>query len=196
VNSRGRIRLVIVAALVAAGISACGSDDETADQGAPLGGGVGSRCTSDEQCVGYDTPACLDAIRPLEDKITVPEHPAAEDYRNMTLPLPGGYCTTTIENACATDAECGEGGGCFLAFEGVPDSTIEALDSLDPPLPFSVRQFADAGICLKACTTDADCRASEGYTCMLPIDELMPLFNPDYTKKFCVKDEDYSHLAS
>lgn len=188
-----RPRVWVLTAALAVAAAACGSDDEPAQQGAPLGGGVGARCTSDEQCTGYETPSCLTAIKPLENAITDPTHQAADDFRNMALPLPGGYCTTTIENACTTDAECGEGGGCFLAFEGVPDETIEGLDGLG--LPFSVRAFADAGLCLKPCSTDADCRTSEGYTCMVPIDELINVFNPDYSKTFCVKDEDYSDFV-
>jgi hypothetical protein len=185
-------RRVVAPALLTLGLAAgCGSDDadENTEQ---LGGGVGAKCTADSQCTGYGKPSCLTELKPLENAITNPDHPAVEDYRNMSMPFPGGYCTTTIENSCASDAECGEGGGCFLAFEGVSQQTIDALGGLD--LPFDVAQFATLGICLKKCTATSECRTAEKYECIVPLTAFMDVINPDNKKTYCVQNTDYSHL--
>jgi hypothetical protein len=180
---------VLIVGLVSSG---CSGGDDAGEPTGSLGGGVGAKCTDSAQCTGYDKPSCLTVLKPLENAITDPTHPAAEDYRNMSLDFPGGYCTTTVQDSCNTDAECGAGGGCFRAFEGVSQDTITNLNGLG--LPFDVQQFSGLGICLKSCTQDSECRTAEGYKCMTPIDELMATFNSTYAKKFCVKDKDYSYL--
>lgn len=59
--------------------------------------------------------------------------------------LPGGYCTAACTPASGS-TECGAGSECFtIGFGGFGTST-----------------------CVKTCTTDAECRADEGYTCMAP----------------------------
>ncbi|MFM2416581.1 MAG: hypothetical protein RL385_1304 [Pseudomonadota bacterium] len=55
--------------------------------------------------------------------------------------LPGGSCT----GACLKDAECGTGGVCLL--------------------PIVTPFFSTPGNCVKGCSADTDCRASEGYVC-------------------------------
>jgi hypothetical protein len=55
--------------------------------------------------------------------------------------LPGGSCT----GACLKDAECGTGGVCLA--------------------PIVTPFFSNPGNCVKGCSADTDCRASEGYVC-------------------------------
>ncbi len=49
--------------------------------------------------------------------------------------FPGGYCS----GSCASEAECGPGTGCLV--------------------------MGGYGACMKRCTSSAECRAAEGYTC-------------------------------
>ncbi len=170
-------------------IVSCGSDDEAPPQRA-LGGGVGAACDSDSQCTGYEKPACVNAIRPLEDLVTSTD-PKDKPYHDLTLPFPGGYCSTTVQQPCTTDAQCGNG-KCFLAFEGVPQMNIDALNGLG--LPFDVNEFSKIGICLLECTSDSQCRTGEGYKCLVPIEAFMNIINPEYPKKFCVQYVDVSDL--
>jgi hypothetical protein len=169
-------------------LASCGGDDEEDKE--PLGGAVGAACSADSQCKGYDTPSCVREIKPLEDLVD-PSKPELEPFRDLTLPFPGGYCSTTLENHCTTDAECGEGAGCFLAFEGVPQETIDGLATL---VPFDIKAFARIGICMKSCTQNSDCRTGQKYQCLRPLDTFIKVINPDYQKKFCVQDVDVSHL--
>ena len=170
-------------------LASCGSDDDDKDK-EPLGGAVGAACSADAQCTGYDKPSCVRDIKPLEDLVD-PNNQELEPFRNLTLPFPGGYCSTTIENACTSDAECGEGAGCFLAFEGVPDQTIKNLAAL---VPFDIQAFAKIGICMKSCSADSECRTGQKYQCLTPLKTFLEVINPPYAKKFCVQDVDVSHL--
>lgn len=59
--------------------------------------------------------------------------------------FPGGYCTHTC-TAGSGSSECGAGADCYsVGFGG----------------------FGSA-FCAKTCTSNADCRESEGYTCQMP----------------------------
>jgi hypothetical protein len=155
------------------------------------GGGVGAKCTENAQCTGYGKPACVTEIKPLEDLVAAGD-PKTKPFRDFTLPFPGGYCSTTLQDPCTSDADCGSGGGCFLAFEGVPQSTIDGLAALK--LPFDVGKFAKIGICLKTCGSDQDCRRVENYQCLKPLQQFLDVINPDYTKTFCIQDVDVSYL--
>jgi hypothetical protein len=170
-------------------IVSCGSEDE-APPTKTLGGGVGAACTESAQCTGYTHPACVTEIKPLETLISDAD-PNNKPLRDLTLPFPGGYCSTTIEQPCTADAECGSG-KCFLAFEGVPQSTIDELNQLG--LPFDVNAFARIGICLQSCMADNECRRGEGYQCLVPIKAFMDVINPNYPKKYCVQYVDVSNV--
>lgn len=181
----GTLTLIVGLALS----SACGGDDD-GHSSAALGGGVGAACTASSQCTGYAKAACVTDIRPLEHLVTS-DDPKYKPFRDLSLPFPGGYCSSTVEDPCTSDADCGSG-QCFLAFEGVSQQTIDGLNSLG--LPFDVNAFAKIGICLKPCTADSQCRADKNYKCIVPLTALVKVFNPDYPKKFCVQDVDYSNL--
>lgn len=63
--------------------------------------------------------------------------------------IPGGYCT----RSCSSDTDCGAGGFCY--------------------------RFPTGGLCGEACTTDDQCRRSEGYVCQTP---------PGSSRTVCVHD--------
>ena len=154
---------------------------------------MGKACKQDADCTGYAKASCVTSIVPLKGKITDPTHPQANKFENeLVMPFPNGYCATTIENSCANDAACGAGAGCFRGLDGVDKAVLADLDKektpdgMHPFLPFSTVAFADVGICLKPCTSDSECRQSEGYTCAIPMGSLIGVINPDYMRKFCV----------
>ena len=60
--------------------------------------------------------------------------------------FPGGYCTKEGCTAGSGSAECGAGADCYSIGFGGFGSTF----------------------CAKTCTSNADCRESEGYTCQSP----------------------------
>jgi hypothetical protein len=70
------------------------------------------------------------------------------------------------------------------SLQSIDDS--KTMDGMHPFLPFSTVAFADVGICLKPCTSDADCRASEGYVCAIPMGSLITVINESYARTFCV----------
>lgn len=174
---------------------ACGdseSSDGKSDAPVEASQSVGSACSDDSDCGGYENAICADALRPVEDYVEDTGEPANTALRELTLPFPGGYCTSSLDSDCTSDAQCGEGAGCFRPFEGVSDQVIASLDATIPQL--SVPEFADRGLCLDSCNADSECREDEGYTCVVPIKVFMDLINPDNTKKYCMKDEDYSYI--
>jgi hypothetical protein len=154
---------------------------------APAGGGpVGSKCTADSQCTGYKKPTCVTALNPLEDLIAPDSGaPGAQKFRTLSLPFPGGYCSNTLADSCATDADCGVGGGCYRPFEGADPALVDSLNKI---VPFDIRVFAKQGVCLEKCSADATCRTDEGYKCIVPLHAFVTLFNKPYTKTFCVQD--------
>lgn len=173
---------------IAAGCSSSSSDGT----GKKYGKAVGTPCTDSSQCSGYDHPSCITELKPIEPYVTADAGAAGDKYKNFTIPFPGGYCGTALTDSCASDAECGAGAGCFRGFEGVDAQTIQNLNQLG--LPFDVTKFADLGICFQSCQTDADCRTSEGYKCVVPLHALINIVNPNYTKTYCIQDVDTSDL--
>ena len=175
-----------------AGIGGCGSEED-GDGGASTSSGVGSACSEDSDCKGYDKPSCLSELRAL-DTFVFPDasDTAADTLRNFTLQFPGGYCMNTVEDSCASDSNCGPGGGCYRPFEGLSQEQIDALN--DVGLPLDVTAFADVGLCLKPCASNSDCR--NGYRCQVPICAVMFLFNESYDKKFCVAPETGGELVN
>jgi hypothetical protein len=86
----------------------------------------------------------------------------------LILPIPGGYCSSS----CANDRQCGTAGACpFAAAAGLAKLFLPDAGAL-----------ADsASVCVKKCSTAADCR--EGYVCQaLP---QIPLILTS-TAKFCI----------
>lgn len=180
-----------MAALLTAG---CSSDDSSGDDTGSTGGGVGAKCTSNDQCTGYDNPACITSHKPLDGKITDPSHPLATDFEELELPFPGGSCGTPIDMPCSKGT-CGDSGDCFIPFDGVTEDTITSLEGLG--LPFDIREFEDLAICLQPCDTVADCRSgaeAEGYSCEIPFKAFFGVLNPKLTQKYCVVDVDVSNL--
>jgi hypothetical protein len=163
------------------------SSDKSDSPAEPEGGGVGAKCSADSQCTGYTGPACVTDLKPVADLVTDPD-PKFQPFKDFHLPFPGGYCSTTLDQPCTADADCGDGGGCFLAFEGVPPATIDSLNMTG--LPFDIKKFAVMGICMKPCTADSECRTGDGYSCLRPINGLVKLFNDKYAKKFCTVSVD------
>lgn len=135
---------------------------------------VGSACTSDDQCAGPGTPACLDDYLPL---LELTDDPA---FQQIGLIFQGGYCST--EGDCRSDADCGEGGSCFYPLENVTQETLDALAGVG--LPFDVNAFAGTALCMKACESDGDCRP--GYTCGVPIGDLLQLVQGASDATFCI----------
>jgi hypothetical protein len=196
-----RIKLTLITLLPLVGFvlgAGCSESSDGGGAGGAGGGGagtagVGSPCTADDQCGGFDNAICVDEIQPLIDLVEDTGDPANTALRDLTLPFPGGYCGTSLDTPCATDAECGNG-GCFRPFEGVSDASIQNLDALG--LPFAVSEFAQTGTCLLPCTSDADCRQDEGYQCLVPIGDLIAVVNQDYRRTFCVQYVDSSYLLN
>jgi hypothetical protein len=151
------------------------------------GGGVGAKCSTTSQCTGYGKPTCLTELKPLNGLISPDAGASAQAFGTLTVPFPGGYCSNTLADSCATDADCGAGAGCFRPFEGV-DPTV--IDNLGAALPFDIHAFANEGLCLKTCETGSSCRTAEGYKCIVPLHAFVDLFNSKYTKTFCVQDPD------
>jgi hypothetical protein len=178
-------------------MTSCGSskNDKTTGGSTPEGGGVGAKCSADAQCTGYKNPVCEADLKPLENLVTTTDA-KGQAFKDFHLPFPGGYCTNPVDKSCQADADCGQDGACFLPFDGVSQTTIDNLNALG--LPFDVKQFATVGLCLKPCTDDSACRESDGYSCLVPIDGFLKLFNPSYAKKFCTVsvDDQISHLLA
>lgn len=188
----------LAAGLVVVGASACGSEDgantDSNDQDSMSSepGLVGSSCETDAECGGYDNAVCNQELRPVEDFVEDTGDPANTALRELTLPFPGGYCSTPLETDCAADSECGEGGGCFMPFEGVSEEVIAGLDATIPQL--DVPLFSERGLCLQRCASEADCRTEEGYHCIVPLADFMTLINEAYDKTFCMQEVDVSYL--
>ena len=173
-------------------VLACGDSGDDGNDPGTVSQSVGSACSENSDCGGYDNAICTDGLKPLEDYVEDTGEAANDALRDLTLPFPGGYCTSSLETDCTGDSECGDEGGCFMPFEGVSDEVIAGLDATIPQL--SVPEFATRGVCLDRCETNADCRGDEGYTCIVPIPALLELFNPEYGKKYCMQDKDYSYI--
>ncbi|MBT6431849.1 MAG: hypothetical protein HOK28_02080 [Deltaproteobacteria bacterium] len=142
---------------------------------------AGSACEEDIQCAAPGTPLCLREYKPVADLIFPDADPAsAAHFAGIGLEFPGGYCST--EGECVTDSDCGAGGSCFVPFENV---TAETLDELaQGGFPFDIYGFADLGLCLDACTESTECR--DGYTCDIPIGDLLGLVPGASEQTFCI----------
>lgn len=105
----------------------------------PFGAPVGAPCAAREDCQS--------AASPFAD-----EEPQA---CNLEVGWAGGYCvdyctlpTEPLTPPRLPQAECPEGAVCL---------TRQRIPGHDP--------VETRGICVKGCTTDADCRVDEGYFC-------------------------------
>jgi hypothetical protein len=176
----GRLLAVSVAAAVAA-LTSCGEGNGNSTN-SPEGGGVGAPCSSDSQCVGYSNPTCAKDVKPIASLVDASD-PKNKIFVDFHIPFPGGYCSNTTDNSCTSDADCGEGGGCFRPFEGVPQEVIDNLNALG--FPFDINTFATFALCLKTCGAPSDCRTSQGYECDVPLKAFLTTINPDYKRTFC-----------
>lgn len=175
--------------LGALALSSCGGSDD--DDGPKLGGAVGAACSADTQCTGYANPSCYSNVKPLENLVTSTD-PKHQPLRDFTIPFPGGYCSSALQSSCVDDAACGDAGSCFRPFEGVAQTVIDNLNKAG--LPFDIQAFSELGICLKPCQTSDDCRAEDGYECVVPLQVLVKAVDPTYEKKFCMQNIDVSFL--
>jgi hypothetical protein len=180
-------RLFAVAAAAASVIVVASCSGESATPGAPEGGGVGAPCSANSQCTGYTNPSCVTEVKPIA-KLVDASDPKNKIFVDFNVPFPGGYCSNTTDNSCGSDADCGEGAGCFHPFEGVSPMVINNLNALG--LPFDINAFADFALCLKACDAPSDCRTSQGYACEVPLKAFMTTLNPGYTRTFCFVNVD------
>lgn len=182
---------------VAAG---CSSDSSDGDDTGSTGGGVGSACTSDADCTGYDNPKCITEIKPTANLITDPSASGADVWEELSMPFPGGYCSNDLgdltaadiaDNSCEVDTDCGDGGSCFKPLEGFSE---EDLISLQAALPIDVPAFGSLGLCLKDCESDDECRTDEGYLCVVPLRGVLDTL-VGVTDTYCMDDKNYCDLV-
>jgi len=166
-------------------LASCSSDGPTPAAASPVpeGGGVGAKCSANSQCTGYARPSCVTNVKPLAGLVdaSVPQNRPLVDFH---VPFPGGYCSNTVADSCTSDADCGAGAGCFRPFGGVSQMTIDSLNKLGA-LPFDVNDLTTFALCLKPCTSPADCRTDEGYGCDIPLNAVMATIDKNYDRKFC-----------
>lgn len=118
--------------------------------GAPPSSGLGSKCNSNSQCGAGETCDTANA-----------GGTCAPDPQTAKI---GTSCTTTMDcgtdgrSACLTEAGDNYPGG-YCGMEPCDDVHV------CPPTATCVSQPHETPGCFRACTTDADCRASEGYVC-------------------------------
>jgi hypothetical protein len=173
----------LLSAAVVVALSSCNSKESPA---VAEGGGVGAPCSADSQCTGYSNPGCLKDVKPIAGLVDAGD-PSNKIFVDFHVPFPGGYCSNTIENSCTSDADCGEGGGCFRPFEGVGQDVI---DNLNAVVPFDVNAFSTFALCLKPCTAASECRTEQGYACEIPLKFFMGLIKEDYKRTFCFVNVD------
>jgi hypothetical protein len=179
---------LLVAAAVAASVTAVAScSSESASPGTSEGGVVGAPCSADSQCTGYTNPSCVKEVKPIANLVDAGD-PKNKIFLDFNVPFPGGYCSNTTDNSCTSDADCGDGAGCFHPFEGVSPTVINNLNALG--LPFDINAFADFALCLKTCEAPSDCRTNQGYACEVPLKAFMSTLNPTYTRTFCFVNVD------
>lgn len=136
---------------------------------------VGSQCTEDPECSGPD-PVCLqEDIAPLAAFSDSDNDIARDLARSVVIPMPDSYCSNTAP--CATDADCGIGGRCFLPLADVDEeeyaSLVSAL-SLSEEEEVTLVGFHSYGQCLKPCESDEDC-VRPGYHCAVPLEDFLVL---------------------
>jgi hypothetical protein len=133
-------------------------------------------CTTDTDCQGIRTPGSLGQLV------------CADRYLGQPLPVPACIRANPeahVGDPCMTAGDCPVGGLCQAFYPRSPDPFVNGYcvvvcnpndaDSCgadavclanDPSNP-------NAGQCFKSCTTDGDCRLSEGYLCS-PLDPTRP----------------------
>ena len=121
-----------------------GDDAGAPDAGPGLGAENGEACTVADDCrwaeaASEHVPACLPGDRP-------------GDWPNPAG-WTGGYCASACARPPAIET------GVALEQRECPSGSLCTPMSAEPGDAY------DFGICLRACETDADCRADEGYFC-------------------------------
>ena len=154
----------------------CGDAPSTPASARP----VGSACEVATECAG-EVPLCLREYRPVRDLIFPDAEPSiAAPYEDIGLDFPGGYCSSEVN--CAADSDCPAGGSCFVPFENVTPETLDELALMN--FPFDIHAFSDLGLCLEACSDPTQCR--DGYTCDIPISELLSLVPGASQETYCI----------
>lgn len=174
-------------ALLALLLAACGGGGGGHDDGGvPREAGpnegepVGSPCTSDSECDSPTSPECLEELRPLASLAGVPQ-----ELAELGLEFPSGYCSSVL--SCASDADCGDQGGCYRPFREV---SAQTLRDLEPPLGVSAGSLdflPGYGVCLRTCTSASSCES--GQKCEAPLADfvgMVPGAINDVT--YCVPD--------
>lgn len=160
-----RLETTLCCALVSALAIGCYDSNTEADagivlmvDGAPLprrDAGPGPIPTSDagpapvprDAAIGPTRPGAVGSACAADSDCTEPTGARCETVvggGGFSFELPGGYCTADCEGP--SDPSCGPGAECFsIGFGGFGFS-----------------------LCVKACDSNEDCRADEGYTCMAP----------------------------
>ena len=71
-----------------------------------------------------------------------------------------------------------------MPFEEVTPETLDELATMG--FPFDIYGFADLGLCLDACVDTTECR--EGYTCGIPIGDLLALVPGASQETYCIAE--------
>lgn len=177
--------MLLIALVQAACVTGCASGGAVPDGGKRAGKPntgrpVGSPCRSELDCDSPTTPDCLEEVKPLSSLAGVPA-----ELADLGLVFPDGYCSSVLN--CASNADCGKNGACYLPFREV---TAETLRDLEPSLKVSkgTLDFLPAlGLCLRPCSASSDCEV--GQICEPPLKDFVSLVPRNINNvSFCVPD--------
>ena len=152
-------------------IGDAGEDSDGGETGLP----VGSECTANPECSGPD-PVCLqEDIAPLSSFENSSNEAAQELAQTVVIPMPDTYCSNTAP--CTSDADCGDGGRCFLPLIDVDETEYaDLVGGLNLPTEEeeTLVGFHEYGQCLKPCEGNGDC-TRPGYHCAIPLENFLTL---------------------
>lgn len=166
--------------ILCVGAMGCGSKSKHApsdDAGTEDASGlpVGSACTASHECSGPSPDCIAERLAPLSSFETSENPVALNLAQTVVIPLPDGYCSN--EAPCASDADCGDLGTCFLPLIDVDEAEytelVNAL-SLDSEDASTLIGFREYGQCLRPCETAQDC-PRPGYQCAVPLEDFLVL---------------------
>lgn len=126
---------------------------------------VGKECTEMSDC-GEDGPfVCTTALL---------------SFGSLASVVPSAYCT--LKEACESDAECGEGAGCYRPFAGVDAAELSERGIETGDLG------AERGRCMPTCQSESDC--GEGLECLAnPFARSLADIARDDGKRYCAFPE-------
>lgn len=161
----------------------CGDDGPDPDGDGGVDGGTpapdyttGVACTSATDCGANGSGACLEGFELFAS--TLGETPS-DPINWIGIRVPGGYCSNAVD--CVTDDECGTGGACYKPIDGASDTSdlhSTAITALDA-----------TGVCLQTCSSDSDCRESEGYVCETPLQRELSMVSDRPMDSYCVREQ-------